>query len=76
MEQNILCIIGIMRYLRWNGKPSSIFIPTVILQTVTTLDIEIKRLQSNGIAKKKQAEPLMAEEEQLWAKGVLGDDTP
>ena len=43
-----------------------------------TLDSEMKRLQGNGLgSKKRQAEPLtMEEEEMLWESRQLGDHCP
>ena len=42
------------------------------------LDAKMKRLQSAGVgSKKKQAEVLTEEDEELlWQKGLLGDATP
>ena len=44
----------------------------------SSLDAEMKRLQSSGKgSNKRQAEPLTPEnEELLWKKGLLGDSTP
>ena len=44
----------------------------------TSLDAEMKRLQSTGLRSKgKQVEPLtLAEEEELWNKNILGDHSP
>ena len=44
----------------------------------STLDEEMKRLQSKGLgSQKRQAEELTVDEEEvLWEKGLLGDGTP
>ena len=44
----------------------------------SSLDVEMKRLQSNGLwSKRKQAESLtLEEEEELWNKKILGDHNP
>ena len=70
---------GIMRFLRWNGWPTvDFFTDAEFIDFRATLDGEMKRLQAQGIgSKKKQAEPLTEQEEEiLWEKGVLGDATP
>ena len=70
---------GIMRYLRWNGQPSiDFFADAAFAEFRASLDAEMKRLQAAGIGtNKKQAEPLTAEEEEtLWQRGLLGDETP
>ena len=70
---------GIMRFLRWNGLPSiNFFTDAAFAEFRCTLDGEMKRLQAQGVgSKKKQAEPLTVEEEELlWKKGMLGDATP
>ena len=70
---------GLLRHLRQNGHPSlDIFKDPFFAEFRSTLDAEMKRLQQLGIgSKKKQAEPLTDEEEEvLWQKGLLGDHTP
>ena len=70
---------GIMRFLRSNGWPSiDLFTDTEFTDFRAVLDSEMKRLQAQGIGtKKKQAEPLTEEQEEiLWEKGLLGDATP
>ena len=70
---------GIMRFLRWNGWPSVDFFADIeFIDFRATLDAEMKRLQVKGIgSKKKQAEPLTEQEEEiLWEKGMLGDANP
>ncbi len=43
----------------------------------SSLNAEMKRLQSMGIgSNRRQAEPLTKEEELLWEKKILGDHTP
>ena len=70
---------GIMRFLRWNGWPSiDFFVDAEFMDFRSILDGEMKRLQAQGVgSKKKQAEPLTEQEEEiLWEKGLLGDSTP
>ena len=72
-------VCGIMRYLRWNGKPGLDFFKDADFDKFRySLDAEMKRLQSNGVgSKRRQAEPLTEEEEEiLWQKGLLGDSSP
>ena len=68
-----------MRFLRANNCPSiDIFKDSDFTEFRATLDAEMKRLQALGVgSKKRQAEPLTEEEEEvLWQKGLLGDHTP
>ena len=70
---------GLQRYLRWNGKPDTDFFSDPAFSDFkTSLDAEMKRLQSTGIgSKQKQAEPLTRKDvEILWEKKLLGDSTP
>ena len=70
---------GILRHLRENGQPGiDIFKDSSFSDFRSTLDGEMKRLQSLGIGvKKRQAEPLTEEEEEkLWTTGQLGDHSP
>ena len=70
---------GVMRHLRWNGRPDiDFFRDSQYGDFRQSLDAEMKRLQSLGIgSKKKQAEVLTeADEDLLWAKGLLGGKTP
>ena len=70
---------GVMRHLRWNGRPDiDFFRDSQYSDFRQSLDAEMKRLQSLGIgSKKKQAEVLTeADEDLLWAKGLLGGKTP
>ena len=68
-----------MRYLKWNGHPKiDFFSDSDFNQFKASLDTEMKKLQSCGKgSKKRQAEPLTIEEEELlWERGLLGDATP
>ena len=69
---------GIMRYMRQNGRPEVTLKDPSYAEFRLSLDVEMKRLQSNGLgSKRKQAEPLtLEEEEELWSKRVLGDHNP
>ena len=67
---------GIMRHIRHNcGRPEIDFFKDPEFSDFrSSLDAEMKRLQSAGVGSvKKQAEPLiLEEEEQLWEKKILG----
>ena len=68
-----------MRHLRWNGQPNiDFFSDPEFVDFKSTLDGEMKRLQSLGMgSKKRQAEPIsVTEEEKLWEMGLLGDKNP
>ena len=68
-----------MRHLRTNGQPDIDFFKNPDFSDFRlTLDSEMKRLQRKGLgSKRKQAEPLTEdEEEMLWKTGQLGDHTP
>ena len=73
-------VAGIMRHMRHNcGRPElDFFKDPSFSEFRASLDAEMKRLQSAGIGSvKKQAEPLMIEEEELlWQKKLLGDHNP
>ena len=66
-------VAGLQRHLRWSGRPIDLF-----KDFQSALDAELKRIAGKGIgAKKRQAEVITEEEEQrLWEKGLLGEDTP
>ena len=67
---------GVMRYVKECGKHElDIFRDPAFAKLRATLDSEMKRVQSLGIGtKKRQAEPLTDEEEELlWQTGQLGD---
>ena len=64
-----------MRYLRTEGQPQiNFFSDGSFSHFREVLDSEMKRLRGQGLgSKKRQAEPLTQEEEQLlWEKGQLG----
>ena len=69
-------VCGIMRFLRQSGQPQlDFFKEDVYAGFRSSLDGEMKRLQSKGIGSaSRQAEPLTVEEEEmLWQRKVLGD---
>ena len=69
---------GVMRYLRTQGKPEiDFFKDSSFSHFRAVLDSEMKRLQGQGVgSKRRQAEPITQEEEEvLWKKGMLGQDT-
>ena len=69
---------GLQRHLRWNGRQLDIFSGTDFANFQATLDAELKSIASKGVgSKKRQAEVILEEEEQLlWNKGLLGEDHP
>ena len=72
-------VSGIQRYIRWNGNPSiDVFKDGEFADFRMCLDSEMKRLQKAGHgSRKKKAEPLKEEEEELlWKKGFLGSGSP
>ena len=74
---HIIC--GIFCFLKQNGQPHVDFHHRqAFCELRTTLDAEMKRLKRAGIgAKKRKAEPLTHEEEEmLWSSGVLGHHSP
>ena len=74
---HIVC--GIMRHLRNTAKPGIDFFKNIEFCGLrTSLDSEMKRLQSKGLGTKRhQAEPLSEREEEiLWETGQLGDHSP
>ena len=72
-------VSGIQRFLRCNRKPSiDVYKDAEFADFRSCLDSEMKRLQSSGLgSRKRKAEPLTPEEEELlWKKGLLGDGNP
>ena len=70
---------GVMRHLKENGwHRLDIFQDPSFAEFRSTLDLEMKKIQSLGIGtKKKQAEHLTIDEEEiLWQTGQLGDHSP
>ena len=67
-----------MHHLRMIGRTIDLFKDPDFSKFQATLDGEMKRLQSLGLgSKKRQAEIITEEEEELlWSKGALGDETP
>ena len=67
-----------MRHLRIIGRTIDLFKDPDFSKFQATLDGEMKRLQPLGLGSKKgQAEIITEEEEELlWSKGALGDETP
>ena len=69
---------GVMRYLRTQGKPEiDFFKDSSFSHFRAVLDSEMNQLQGQGVgSKRRQAEPITQEEEEvLWKKGMLGQNT-
>ena len=73
---HIVC--GVMRHLRCTKPDIDFFKDAEFSSFRSSLDAEMKRLQSKGLGSNhKQAESLtVQEEEQLWEKNILGDHSP
>ena len=72
-------ICGLVRYIRLHGKPQlDVFKDPDFSGFRSSLDAEMKRLQTLGIgSKRRQAEIFTEEdEEMLWQQGLLGDSSP
>jgi len=70
---------GIVKHLHNNGHPTlDIYRSSDFVDFCRKLDAEMKRLQQKGLgSQKQQAEPITEQEEELlWSKGLLGDDSP
>ena len=73
---HIVC--GVMRHLRCTKPDIDFFKDAEFSSFRSSLDGEMKRLQSRGLGSNhKQAEALtVQEEEQLWEENILGDHSP
>ena len=66
-----------MRHLRCTKPDIDFFKDAEFSSFRSSLDAEMKRLQSKGLGSShKQAEPLTVQEEQLWENNILGDHSP
>ena len=72
---HIIC--GIMRHVRCFKPEVDFFKDNDFSSFRSSLNAEMKRLQSKGLATLKQAEPLTEKEEELlWEKKFLGEQSP
>ena len=72
-------VSGLQCHVGWKNNPAiDVFKDAEFAEFRRCLDSEMKRLQRTGLAsRRRKAEPLTeAEEEILWEKGLLGEDTP
>ena len=72
-------VSGLQRHLHLSGQPELDFFKNPeFAEFRCDLDAEMKRLQRSGLgSKRRQAEPLTLEEEELlWKKGLLGSSNP
>ena len=72
-------VSGLQRHLCLSGQPELDFFKCPeFAEFRADLDAEMKRLQQSGLgSKRRQAEPLTLEEEELlWKKGLLGSSNP
>ena len=80
LSESLLHIVsGLMRYLRWNGRPNIDFFQNPsFAEFRRCLDAEMKRLKaSDENCRKKSAEVITKEEEErLWEMKLLGDHSP
>ena len=71
---------GLMRFIREVKPEINLFKDPQFSGLQTNLDSEMKRLCSQGVhvgVKRKRAEPISIEEEEiLWEKGLLSEDSP
>ena len=71
-------IVMIQSFFKENGRPLKFFEDDDFFHVKNTLDNRMKDLSKQGkIAPREKAKPISCSEEQiLWEKGVLGDDSP
>ena len=73
---------GLMRALNWhlrgmNQQEVNFFTDSIFSCFKAVLDSRMKELQSSGKYQVRKAEPISCEQENmLWEKGLLGDDSP
>ena len=79
-KQLIQICFGLLSFIREVRPEKYFFKDPQFVGLQTTLDNEMKRLRSQGVhvgVKRKRAESISIEEEEiLWEKGLLGEDSP
>ena len=78
MDQNILLRVFTTSVVELLDISATMAILLWTSTEVVTSDAEMNRLQQKGLgSKKRQAEPITDEEEELlWSKGMLGEKSP
>ena len=71
-------VTSLQYHIRSNGTPINLLEDDSFYEMRQILDAKMKELSAKGLgSKKRQAEIITEEEEnQLWARNILGEDTP
>ena len=71
-------VVMVQAFLKKNRRPIKLFEDVEFTDVCNTLDNKMKQLVKEGkVAPREKAQPIsVSDEDAMWNKGILGDDTP